>query len=92
MPLGIHNRRSGKAAGFSLSIGTLLLFYVVQSIGRTFGEKELLPLPLAAWLPNIFFLLLGIYLFNKAAKEESIGLITGLNRAGKYIFKILAGK
>jgi lipopolysaccharide export system permease protein len=87
VPLGIHNRRSGKGAGFSMSIATLLLFYVVQSIARTFGEKELIPLFLAAWLPNILFLSLGIYLFIKAAKEESIGLITRISSITEYIFR-----
>jgi lipopolysaccharide export system permease protein len=92
VPLGIHNRRSGKAAGFSLSIATLLLFYVVQSVGRTLGEREILPLALAAWLPNILFLLLGIYLFIKAAKEESIGLIVRINNIAGYFFRKRAGK
>ncbi|HXC92469.1 MAG TPA: LPS export ABC transporter permease LptF [Geobacteraceae bacterium] len=92
MPLGVHNRRSGKAAGFSLSIVTLLLFYVVQSIGRTFAEKDLLPLLLAAWLPNILFLSLGIYLFNKAAKEESIGLMTRIKDIAGSIFRKRTGK
>ncbi len=87
MPLGIQNRRSGKAAGFSLSIAAMLLFYVVQSIGRTFGEKELIPLFLAAWLPNILFLSLGIYLFIKAAREEDIGLMTIISTSAAYIFR-----
>jgi lipopolysaccharide export system permease protein len=92
MPLGIHNRRSGKAAGFTLSIVTLLLFYVVQSIGRTFAEKELLPMALAAWLPNILFLSLGIYLFIKAAKEESFGLIARISSIAGYFFRKRTGK
>jgi lipopolysaccharide export system permease protein len=87
MPLGIHNRRAGKAAGFSLSIATLLVFYVAQSIGRTLGEKEILPLALAAWFPNILFLSLGIYLFIKAAKEESIGLLQKIGHFAATILK-----
>lgn len=72
VPLGIQNRRSGKAAGFSLGIVTLLFFYIFQSIGRTFGEKELLSPALAEWLPNLVFLGAGVYLFVKAAREERI--------------------
>jgi lipopolysaccharide export system permease protein len=75
VPLGIQNRRSGKAAGFSLSISALLLFYILQSVGRTLSEKELLAPFSAVWLPNFIFLAAGAYLFAKAAKEERITVI-----------------
>lgn len=72
VPLGIQNRRSGKAAGFSLSIAALLLFYIFQSFGRTLGEKELLSPFMAVWLPNMIFLAAGLYLFVKSAQEERL--------------------
>jgi lipopolysaccharide export system permease protein len=72
MPLGIQNQRSGKAAGFSLSIGLLLAYYIVLSAGKTLGEKELLSPFLAAWAPNLLFIALGCYLFKKTAAEERI--------------------
>lgn len=81
VPLGIQNRRSGKAAGFSFSIATLLLFYIFQSIGRTFGEKELLTPFMSEWLPNFIFLAAGLYLFVKAAKEERIAAFDGIASA-----------
>lgn len=81
VPLGIQNRRSGKAAGFSFSIATLLLFYIFQSIGRTFGEKELFTPFMAEWLPNLIFLAAGAYLFVKAAKEERVAVFDRIARA-----------
>ena len=74
VPLGIHNRRSGKAAGFTLSILTLLFYYILQSFSKTLAEKALLAPAVAAWLPNGVFLCLGVYLFIKAAREEQIWL------------------
>lgn len=74
VPLGIHNRRSGKAAGFTLSILTLLFYYILQSFSKTLAEKALLAPAVAAWLPNWIFLCLGVYLFIKAAREEQIWL------------------
>jgi lipopolysaccharide export system permease protein len=74
MPLGIQNQRSGKAAGFSLSIGLLLAYYIVLSAGKTLGERELLSPFLAAWTPNLLFISLGFYLFKKTAAEERIRL------------------
>lgn len=74
VPLGIHNRRSGKAAGFTLSILTLLFYYILQSFSRTLAEKAVLDPAVAAWVPNAVFLCLGVYLFIKAAREEQIWL------------------
>lgn len=74
MPLGIQNRRSGKAAGFSLSIGILLLYYVALSAFKTLGEGAVLSPALACWGPNLLFLVLGAYLFHLAAREEPLPL------------------
>jgi lipopolysaccharide export system permease protein len=72
IPLGIQNRRSGKASGFSLSIGVILLYYVALSAFKTLGERGMLPPFLAGWGPNLVFLLAGIYLFKKTADEERL--------------------
>lgn len=72
VPLGMQNRRSGKSAGFSTSIGILLAYYVVQSLLRTLAEKGSLPPLLALWLPNMIFLGLGWYLLRMASQERSI--------------------
>jgi len=72
VPLGMQNRRSGKSAGFSTSIGILLAYYVVQSFLRTLAEKGVLPPALALWLPNMIFLGLGWYLLRMASQERSI--------------------
>ena len=74
IPLGIQNRRSGKAAGFSTSIGVLLCYYIVLSAGRTLGEKGILSPLVASWAPNLLFVILGVYLFRKTAAEQQIPL------------------
>jgi lipopolysaccharide export system permease protein len=82
MPLGIQNRRSGKAAGFSFSIAAILVYYIVQSVGRTLGEKEVLSGWLAVWLPNIIFLAAGLHLFRLSAREERFVLLDRLVAIG----------
>jgi lipopolysaccharide export system permease protein len=85
MPLGIQNRRSGKAAGFSLSIGVLLLYYVALSAFKALGERSLLPPALACWAPNLVFLALAVYLFYKTAAEEPLPLTTLYSRLSSAI-------
>jgi lipopolysaccharide export system permease protein len=74
LPLGIQNKRSGRAAGFSLSIGVILFYYVTLSACKTLGDKGLFTPALACWAPNLIFLLLGVYLLRKAAAEEPLPL------------------
>lgn len=74
IPLGLQNRRSGKSSGFSLCIGVLLLYYILLSIGKTFGQKAILPPAVAMWLPNLLFIGIGVYLFKKTAAEERIAV------------------
>ena len=72
VPLGIQNQRSGKGAGFSLSIGVILVYYVVLSAGKTLGERGIVHPAIAVWSPDFAFLLLGAYLFAKTAAEQGI--------------------
>jgi len=87
VPLGIQNRRSGKAAGFSLSVVTLITFYIVQSTGRSLAEKEILTHFMAAWLPNFIFLAAGAYLFVKTANEERVAIFDRITATFSRLLK-----
>ena len=87
VPLGIQNRRSGKAAGFSLSIATLLVFYIFQSAGKSLAEKELLTHFMAAWLPNFIFLAAGAYFFVITANEKRFAIFDRIAAALSQLFK-----
>ena len=49
LPLGINNRRGGKASGFALSIGVLILYYILLSNGEEAARFGKLPPWLAMW-------------------------------------------
>lgn len=85
MPLGLQNQRSGKAAGFAVSIILLLIYYIILSAGKTLGERELLNPLLAVWVPNLIYVVFGIYLFKKTAAEEPIVLFDYLSRAALWV-------
>ncbi|MBI1922025.1 MAG: LPS export ABC transporter permease LptF [Geobacter sp.] len=72
VPLGIQNRRSGKAGGFSVSIAILLAFYLFISIAKNLGERGIVYPAVAAWLPNFAFLIMGFQLFRLAAHEVRV--------------------
>jgi lipopolysaccharide export system permease protein len=64
-PLAIHFSRRGPGGGVFLAVvlSTLLMF--TGTICLAFGEAGLMPPALAAWLPNLLFGVLGLYLFHR---------------------------
>ncbi len=64
-PLSIHFSRRGPGGGVVLAVALSALMMLVSSITLSFGEAGLVPPALAAWLPNIAFTLLGLYLFHR---------------------------
>jgi LPS export ABC transporter permease LptG len=90
LPLGITNRRGGKSSGFSLSIGIILVYYLMINNGEHLAATGAIPPVVAMWAPNIILLALGIYLLARAnrdagARRESwtIGRVI---HAGKSLF------
>lgn len=72
LPLGLQNQRSGKGSGFAVSIGLILIYYIVLSAFKALGEKSVIHAAAAMWGPNVLFLLLGIWFFRRAAAERRL--------------------
>jgi lipopolysaccharide export system permease protein len=70
VPLGIQNQRTGKGAGFAVSIGVFVLYYVLFVAAKTLGERGLLPPGPALWLPNLLLGGVGLYLFWQTTQER----------------------
>lgn len=64
-PLAIHFSRRGPGGGIFLAVVLSALMLLVSNIVLAFGEAGTLEPALAAWLPNIGFALLGLYLFRR---------------------------
>lgn len=63
IPFAIHNPRSG-GIGRSLAIGFALaiVYWFLLQIGLSLGHAAKLPPVFAAWISNLFFTVLGVYL------------------------------
>jgi LPS export ABC transporter permease LptG/LPS export ABC transporter permease LptF len=78
LPLGITNRRGGKSSGFSLSIGIILVYYLMLINGEKLAAAGRIAPAIGMWTPNIVLLLLGIWALRRAnrdtgAKREKAG-------------------
>jgi lipopolysaccharide export system permease protein len=65
IPFAIGARRSGAMLSLGLCIAISFLYYVVLSVSIALGKAEVFPPFLAAWLANILFATLGVYLIRK---------------------------
>ena len=79
LPLGINNRRGGKASGFALSIGILILYYVLLNNGEEAARYGRIPAWLAMWSPNILLAVAGVFLLVRRNQDKSL-LLTRIDR------------
>ncbi len=66
-PFALITTRGGVLIGVGMSIAIGLLYYAFIAISLAFGKAGFLPPVLSAWLGNIVFGIVGIYLINKRA-------------------------
>lgn len=64
--VGSRPQRSSSSMGLGLSVIIVFAYYVIMSICKALGEARFLPGVLAAWIPNIVFLIIGAYLIRRA--------------------------
>ena len=76
LPLGIANRRGGKASGFSLSIGITIAYWLLYSFGQNLVREGRLSPYIGMWAANALLVCLGLVLLF--LRERSEGLDLGL--------------
>ncbi|MBC7743324.1 MAG: LPS export ABC transporter permease LptF [Bdellovibrionaceae bacterium] len=62
----VNNRRSGKSSGFILSVGFIILYWIVYLSFESAVRGGNLPPWLGIWIPNFLFMVFGIYRLKKA--------------------------
>ena len=67
-PLASNPRRSGLALSFGLSIAVSFAFFGATRACQALGHHETLPPGIAAWLPDLVFLLAGLVILVKVRK------------------------
>jgi LPS export ABC transporter permease LptG len=69
LPLGLTNRRGGKSSGFSLSVGIILLYYILLTNGEHLAGAGRIPPAVGMWSPNVVLLALGIWALRRANRD-----------------------
>jgi LPS export ABC transporter permease LptF/LPS export ABC transporter permease LptG len=69
IPLGLSSKKSGKSGGFVLTILLVFAYYVVSLIGVSLARQGHIAPWLGAWLADLAFLALAIFLLLRAEKR-----------------------
>ena len=67
-PLGTRNRRGGRGFGLTISVGLVVLYYVLLNNGELLATAGQVPAGLGVWLPNLVLLALAAGLFRRASR------------------------
>jgi LPS export ABC transporter permease LptG/LPS export ABC transporter permease LptF len=89
IPLGVTTRKGGRTNGFTISLGIILVYYILITAGEKMAmEGQITPF-LGMWGPNILFLLAGAYLFARSSKESPLlGISSRMKKKRKKIVRI----
>ena len=71
-PLSIHFARRGSGSGIFLAVMLSIMMLFSSSISLSLGEAAIIPAALAAWLPNIGFASLGLWLYHRRVTGRPI--------------------
>ena len=79
LPLGFSNSRGGRSSGFVISIGVILVYYIMLNSGEDIAREGTIPAWLAVWFPNVLLLIIGFFLLARRNSDKSL-LLSNLDR------------
>ena len=72
LPLGVVNRRGGRAAGFAVSTAIVLGYYILYASGEARAVEGTIAPVVAMWLPNLLLLALGVYAIGRVRHDRTL--------------------
>ncbi len=69
IPLGLSSKKSGKSGGFVLTILLVFSYYIVSLVGVSLARQGRVSPWFGAWLADLVFLALGLFLLFRAEKR-----------------------
>ncbi len=68
LPLGVGSRSGGRGRGFVVSVGVVLVYYLVANQGELMAMEGRVPPWLGIWLPNIVLMIVALYLMTRMGR------------------------
>ena len=70
-PLGVFNRRGGRSSGIAISLGVVLVYWLILTTGAQVAMEGNLSPIVALWTGNVLFFAMGILLIRRRERQET---------------------
>ena len=67
--MGTIPQRTGRGTSFGISVIVIFSYYLLLSVSGALAQAEVLSPVIGAWLPNLFGLVMGLFLLSRVAKR-----------------------
>jgi lipopolysaccharide export system permease protein len=85
VPLGMMSSSSRKSFGLALGLTFFLLYQMLLSAGKVFGEAGHMPAWLAMWMPNLIIGFLAVLFLRRTFLEKPIKLQKTMHQIRQWI-------
>jgi len=72
LPLGLQSRTERRSLGIVTGMVLFFAYYLMLSIGWSFGESGVYPPIIGMWAPNVATTGIGVFLFIRASKDRPV--------------------
>ena len=88
LPLGIQSKNAKRSFGLILCLFFFLLYYLLLTIGYSFGEDGIYPPEIGIWLPNFVMGSIGLFLLIQTGRERTLKIVSHILRVRQYLARI----
>jgi lipopolysaccharide export system permease protein len=88
-PLAVRSHRGGRSVALVGTLAILVSYYIVMTSLEGVALRERMPVPLAIWLPNLLFGLVGVVLMAVTVREWRAPRMTPLWHALDFLWQSL---
>jgi lipopolysaccharide export system permease protein len=74
LPLGLVSRRAKRSYGLVLGIALFLIYFILLSVGWSFGESGTLHPVVGMWAPNTVMGGIGLFLYWRAVGDRTVSI------------------
>ena len=90
-PLGLQSKSAKRSFGLILCLFFFLLYYLLLTIGYSFGKTGVYPPAIGMWVPNFVMACIGLYFLRQTGKERSLKLYTLAQRLQQLFTRFRRG-